>query len=152
MARTTSSLPLGGRLATPALALRSAIVGVKQIRAGESVGYGARFVAQTPARIGIVPIGYGDGIDPRLANRASVLVGDGRPAPIVGSICMDMLMIDITAVEARVGDRVMLIGEAGSAAIHVQDLAAAAGTIPYDLLCRIGARVPRRYVGEPGSC
>jgi len=94
-----------------------------------------------------VPAGYADGLDTRLANRSAVLV-KGRRAPVVGSVCMDMLMVDVTGLGVSPGDEVVIIGTQGAEAIDVRDMASAVGTIPYELLCRVGARIERVYDQE----
>ncbi|HEX7088452.1 MAG TPA: alanine racemase [Vicinamibacterales bacterium] len=133
----------------PALSLRSRLVAVKHIRAGEIVSYGARYVAERPTRIAVVPAGYADGIDTRLAGRGVALVR-GRRAPIVGSICMDMLMLDITDIEAYPGDEVVLIGRQGEERIDVREVASGIGTIPWEVLCRLGSRIERVYSNRTG--
>ena len=134
-----STLPL-----TPIMTLASRIVAVKGVRAGEGVGYGVTFTAERPTTIAIVPAGYADGLDLRLAGRGSVLIR-GRRAPIVGSVCMDMLMADVTGLEVSPGDEVVLIGPQGTDRIDVREMAAQIGTIPYEMLCRIGSRIQRLY-------
>ncbi len=128
----------------PVLSLRSRVVAVKHVRPGESVGYGARFVARAPSVVATVPAGYADGLDVRLEGRGRVLVG-GRRAPIVGAVSMDMLAIDVTGVAASPGDEVVLLGEQQGETITVNEMAEAIGTIPYELLCRLGARIERIY-------
>ena len=135
---------------SPVMTLHSRVVAVKGVRVGESVGYGARFVAGRPTTIAIVPAGYGDGLDARLAGRGSVLVA-GRRAPIVGSVCMDMITIDVTDSRAETGDEVVLLGAQGDDRIDVQEMADAIGTIPYEILCRVGTRIERVYNSEPHS-
>jgi alanine racemase len=134
-----SVLPL-----TPIMTLTSRIVAVKGVRAGEGVGYGVRFNAENATTIAIVPAGYADGLDLRLAGRGSVLIR-GRRAPIVGSVCMDMLMADVTGLEVSPGDAVVIIGSQGPDRIDVREMAAQIGTIPYEILCRIGSRIERLY-------
>ena len=139
-----STLPL-----TPAMSLVSRVVAVKGVRAGEGVGYGVRFTADGPATIAIVPAGYADGLDLRLAGRGAVLIR-GRRAPIVGSVCMDMLMADVTGLDALPGDEVVIIGSqklpnGADDRIDVREMAAAIGTIPYEILSRIGSRIERVY-------
>jgi alanine racemase len=134
-----STLPLG-----PALSLHSRIVAVKGIRPGEGVGYGLRDEADTERTIAVVPAGYADGLDLRLAGRGAMLVR-GRRAPVVGSVCMDMSMIDVTGTNVQPGDEVVIVGEQDGASIGVREIAASIGTIPYDLLCRVGARIQRLY-------
>src|SRR4051812_14326031 len=112
-----STLPL-----MPVMTLVSRIVAVKGVRPGEGVGYGVKFTADAPAKIAIVPAGYADGLDLRLAGRGAVLVR-GRRAPIVGSVCMDMLMADVTAIaDAAPGDDVVIIGAQGSDRIDVREM------------------------------
>jgi len=123
-------------------------VAVKGLRPGESVGYGGRFRADAPMTIAVVPAGYADGLDLRLAGRGRVLIR-GRRAPIVGAVSMDMITVDVTGVDAvQPGDEVVLIGRQGTEAwqqIDVREMAAAIGTIPYEIVCRIGARIERQY-------
>jgi alanine racemase len=134
-----STLPL-----RPALSLRSRIVAVKGLRPGEATGYGLRTVVEGPATLAVVPAGYADGIDLRLAGRGYMLVR-GRRAPVVGSVCMDMTTIDVTGTDVAPGDDVVIVGEQGGESIGVREIAAAIGTIPYELLCRLGSRIERVY-------
>lgn len=128
----------------PALSLHSRIVAVKGIRAGEGTGYGLRDARAEPRTLAVVPAGYADGLDLRLAGRGWMLVR-GRRAPIVGSVCMDMSTIDVTGMDVAPGDPVVIIGSQADAAIDMREMAAAIGTIPYELLCRVGSRIERRY-------
>jgi alanine racemase len=128
----------------PALSLHSRIVAVKGIRAGEASGYGLKGAFDNPARIAIVPAGYADGLDVRLADRGVMLVR-GRRARVVGSVCMDMSMIDVTGMDVAPGDEVIIIGEQDGDSIGVREIAATIGTIPYELLCRVGSRIERVY-------
>src|SRR5213078_3788452 len=129
---------------TPVMTLASRVVAVKGMRALETTGYGARFTAKRATTIAIVPAGYADGLDLRLAGRGSVLIR-GRRAPIVGSVCMDMLMADVTSLDVSPGDEVVIIGTQGADRIDVREMAAQIGTIPYEILCRIGSRIERIY-------
>ncbi len=117
---------------------------MKHIRAGEIVSYGARFVADRPTRIAVVPAGYADGLDTRLEGRGMALVR-GRRARVVGAVSMDMLMLDITDIEAYPGDEVVFLGTQGDDRIEVREMASAIGTIPWEILCRLGSRIERRY-------
>jgi alanine racemase len=128
----------------PVMSLGSRIVSVKHVRAGEGVGYGARFSPDTPRVVATVPAGYADGLDARLGGRGHILVG-GRRAPIVGAVSMDMLAVDVTGVPVEPGDPVVLLGEQGPERITATEMAAAIGTIPYEILCRIGSRIERVY-------
>ena len=128
----------------PALSLRSRIVAVKGLRPGEAAGYGLERPVEAPSTIAIVPAGYADGLDLRLAGRGCMLVR-GRRVPIVGSVCMDVTMIDVTGLDVAPGDEVLILGEQNEEAIGVRETAAAIGTIPYELLCRVGTRIEREY-------
>ena len=110
----------------------------------EIVGYGAHWTAPKAGRIAVVPAGYADGIDLRLAGRGSVLIR-GRRAPIVGSVCMDMIMVDGADIQVETGDEVVIIGAQGDERIDVREIAAAIGTNPWEILCRIGTRIERVY-------
>lgn len=129
---------------TPVMTLVSRVVAVKGMRPGEITGYGGRFTAGRPTTIAIVPAGYADGLDFRLAGRGSVLIR-GRRAPIVGSVCMDMMMADVTGMEVSPGDDVVIIGQQGEDRIDVREMAATIGTIPLEVVCRIGSRIERVY-------
>ena len=137
--------PLGATIPLrPALSLHSRIVHVKGLRPGEGTGYGLKSVVNRPSTIAVVPAGYADGLDRRLAGNGYMLVR-GRRAPIVGSVCMDMTMIDVTGTEVAPGDEVVIIGQQGNESLDVREIAASVGTIPYELLCRVGARIERVY-------
>jgi alanine racemase len=129
---------------TPVMTLGSRVVAVKGMRPGEMSGYGARFTAERPTTIAIVPAGYADGLDLRLAGRGAVLIR-GRRAPIVGSVCMDMLIADVTGMDVSPGDEVVIIGSQGGDRIDVREMAATIGSIPWEILCRIGSRIERLY-------
>jgi len=128
----------------PVMALASRVVAVKGMRPGEITGYGAHFTAERPTTMAIVPAGYADGLDLRLAGRGYVLIR-GRRAPIVGSVCMDMLMADVTGTEVSPGDEVVIIGSQDDESISVREMAAAIGTIPWEIVCRLGSRIERVY-------
>jgi alanine racemase len=128
----------------PALRLSTRIMAVRQIAPGVGVSYGGNWRAARPSVIATLPIGYADGY-PRHIHSAEVLVR-GRRAPLVGAVCMDMMMIDVTDVPgAAVGDEVTLLGRDGAQRIGVDDIAAWAGTVNYEILCGISKRVPRIY-------
>jgi alanine racemase len=128
----------------PALSLVSRIVAVKGIRAGEGAGYGLHWADDTPRTLAIVPAGYADGLDTRLANRGRVLIRGQRRA-IVGSICMDMILVDVTGIDVSPGDEVVLIGSQGDQEITAREVAATIGTIPWEVICRLGSRIERTY-------
>ncbi len=131
----------------PVMSLRSRVVAVKGVRTGEGVGYGWRFRAEQPATIAVVPAGYADGLDRRLAGQGCVLIR-GRRVPVVGSVCMDMIMADVTGLDVEPGDEVVIIGAQGDGTlqrIDVREMAAWIGTIPWEVVCRVGARIERVY-------
>ena len=128
----------------PALSLRSRIVAVKGVRKGEGAGYGWRWTTTEPRTIAIVPAGYADGLDTRFSGRGSVLVR-GRRVPIVGAVSMDMMTIDVTGLDIAPGDDVVIIGKQGEEEITAREVAATIGTIPWEILCRLGSRIQRRY-------
>jgi len=132
----------------PVMSLTSRVVAVKGIRAGESVGYGARFTPDRPTTLAVIPAGYADGLDKRLENHGCVLIR-GRRAKIVGAVSMDMLTADVTEIEdVNPGDEVVFLGAQGDNALQTLDareMAAAISSIPYEVLCRLGARVHRTY-------
>ena len=133
---------------TPVMSLTSRVVAVKGLRPGEGVGYGWKFVASEPRTIAVIPAGYADGLDARLCGRGHVLIR-GHRAPIVGAVSMDMLTADVTELaEVRPGDEVVLLGRQGEQPwqqIDAREMAAAIGTIPWEVVCRIGTRIERQY-------
>ena len=129
----------------PSVSMRARIISLRDVPAGQGVGYGARFVTPRPSRIGVINAGYADGIVRYRTNRGCVLVG-GKRVPLVGTISMDLTAIDLTDVpEAKIGDIVTIYGRDGGAAMEVSDVAAELGTVTSDLLCALGRRVPRFY-------
>ncbi|HEX3987486.1 MAG TPA: alanine racemase [Acidobacteriaceae bacterium] len=130
----------------PVLAWKTRIVSLRTIEPGTSVGYDATFTAQRISRLALLPVGYGDGLNRLLSNHGSVLVR-GQRAPIAGRISMDHTVVDVTDIPgAASGDEVVLIGEQDGNRTTADDLAAATGTIAYEVLCAISARVPRGMV------
>ena len=129
----------------PVLSLHTTIAQLRTIPRGGSVSYNGTFVATRPTRIAVLPIGYADGYSRRLSHRGSVLI-QGRRAPIVGLVCMDMIMVDVTDLApVHVGETATLIGQQGGESIWADEVATWIGTIPYEVLCGIGSRVPRLY-------
>ncbi|MGZ6069649.1 MAG: alanine racemase [Myxococcaceae bacterium] len=135
------------RVLEPVLSWKTGVVHVKSVPVGTPISYGSTWTAPRPSRIATLPVGYADGWSRLLSNRGAVLVR-GRRAPIVGRVCMDLCMVDVTDIpEAVVGDEVVLIGRQGTEVQDAHHLAALQGTIAYDVLCAIGARVPRVVTG-----
>jgi alanine racemase len=132
----------------PAMRLRTEVSHLKDVVKGSSISYARTFVAPADMRVATLPIGYADGVGRLLSNRGRVLLR-GKRIPIIGRVCMDMLMLDVSNVpEARVGDEAVLIGRQGGEEITADEFAAWQDTISYEALCRIGARVPRVYAGS----
>jgi alanine racemase len=122
----------------PAMTLASEIIAVQSLQAGDAVGYGSRFIAQQPMRIGVVACGYADGY-PRLAPNGTPVLVNGVRTGTVGRISMDMLMVDLSGIDdAKVGSPVILWG----AGLPIDDVATAAGTVGYELMCALAPRVP----------
>lgn len=135
----------------PALSLVSQVVYLKIVQAGHSVGYGATWAPSRDTRVVTVPIGYGDGFPRALSNCGEVLI-HGQRRPIVGRLCMDQFMVDLGPEgQAHIEDDVVLIGRQGDETITIEDVAARAGTIGYEILTRLNERVPREYVGASQS-
>jgi alanine racemase len=134
----------------PALELRSYVAEVKRLAPGESVGYGRRFVAAAPTWIGTVPVGYGDGVRRALTNDCDLLVG-GRRVPLVGTVSMDNLTVDLGPDPPERGAEAVLIGAQGGERVLAEEWARRLATINYEITCGISARVPREYHGgTPG--
>jgi alanine racemase len=128
----------------PALSLRSYVADVKRFAPGASAGYGQRWVATEETWVGVIPLGYGDGVRRGLANNAEVLVR-GRRHPLVGTVSMDNITVDLgPATEVEPGDEAVLIGAQGEDAIAAEEVAARLDTINYEVTCGISSRVPRR--------
>jgi alanine racemase len=109
------------------------------------LSYGGRTVTRRRSRIAVVPVGYADGYSWRLTGRAQALVR-GRRVPVAGSVTMDMTLLDVTDTGAELGEEVVMMGRQGKEEITAVELAAAAGTISWEILCHLGLRLPRRYL------
>ena len=132
----------------PVMSLTSRVVAVKGLRPGEGVGYGWRYHADSPRTVAVIPAGYADGLDTRLCGRGHVLIR-GQRVPIVGAVSMDMITVDVTDLDAvQPGDEVVILGRQGSESwqqIDAREVAAAIGTIPWEIVCRLGTRIERQY-------
>jgi len=129
----------------PLLMLTTTVAQVRALAPGDHVSYNCSYTATRPTRIAVLPIGYADGYSRSLSNRGHVMI-KGRLTRIVGRVCMDMTMVEVTEIpDIKPGDEAILIGQQGAAQISGSDLAAWQGTIPYEVLCAIGTRVPRVY-------
>lgn len=132
----------------PVMSLKTNVINIKKLKKGEYVGYGRKFVTKEDTMIATLPVGYADGYSRLLTGKAKVLV-KGQFAPVVGNICMDQCMIDVSHIEnVNVGEEVTLIGEDGGNSITAEELANLIGTISYEILCVLGKRVPRVYIKE----
>ena len=130
----------------PALAMRARVAQVRLIGAGESVSYGRAFTASSSMKIATVGVGYADGVPRQASGNGACCIAHGHMVPVIGRVCMDLLMIDVTEVDqVRTGDIVTVIGSDGGETIRCEDLAAVSGTITNDVLCRLGSRLPRIY-------
>lgn len=130
----------------PCLSLRARIISLRDVAAGQGVGYGARFVTEGPSRIAVINAGYADGIVRSRTNRGCALLR-GRRVPLVGVISMDLTALDVTSVpDAQLGDVISIYGKDKNDAIHVSDVAREIGTVTSDLLCALGRRVPKYYL------
>jgi len=130
----------------PVLSLRALIVQVRWIGAGERVSYGKIFTSGRPMKIATCSIGYADGVPRQMSGNGGMGIVRGHKVAIIGRICMDMLMVDITDVDGVcAGDIITLIGSDGDETIRCEDFAAASGTITNDILCRLGGRLPRIF-------
>ena len=130
----------------PAMTLEAMLVNVKRVPAGHGVSYGHEYVTSTETTLGLVPLGYADGVPRSAGNRGPVLAA-GHIRPIAGRVCMDQIVLDLGDDAAGVGDRVVLFGPGDRGEPTADDWAVAAGTIPYEIVSRIGPRVPREYTG-----
>jgi alanine racemase len=130
----------------PVLSLRSRVARVHDLTPGDTVSYGRTFLAETPMRAALIPLGYADGYRRSLSGRGQMLLG-GQRTPVLGRVCMDQTVIAVPAgVAVAVGDEVVAIGAQGAARISADELATLAGTIPYEIGTGISARVPRHYL------
>jgi alanine racemase len=134
----------------PALKWTAPLVGIRDVPAGTTVGYNQTFTTAAPARVGLLPVGYADGYSRLFSNRAVVMI-HGKPAPVIGRVSMDLTTIDLTQIpQAAIGDQATLLDDDPLSPASVYRLAELAGTIPYEILCKIGPRVRRLAVG-PGE-
>lgn len=130
-----------------AMGVRARITQLREVPPGVGVGYGGRFVTGRATRLALMPVGYADGLPRALSGVQDVLV-HGRRCRLVGNISMDQCVADVTGLDARVGDEVVLLGSQGDECIRVEEWADGAGTIPYEIVCGLGRRLPRVYLRE----
>jgi alanine racemase len=149
-------LPLEGKEAaeracptlTPVLSWKTRVIALKDLEVGQAIGYGGNYKTTRPTRIAIIPVGYGDGFSRHLSNKGRVILRD-QYAPIVGNVSMDLVTVDVTDIpDAAIGDEIILIGRTEHCRIDVEEHALHTQTIPYEILCGLSPRVPRKYVDE----
>lgn len=129
----------------PVLTWKTRIFSLRDMRAGQALGYGGTYVTKAPSRIAVLPVGYADGLNRGLSDGGRVIVRENY-APIVGRISMDLTLVDVTGIpDIEVGDEVVLLGTADGLTVDAREHADLAHTIPYEILCGISKRVPRRY-------
>ena len=132
----------------PALELISHVSHVKWVDAGTPVSYGGTFITQRRTRIATIPVGYGDGYPRSLSNKGYVLI-HGKKAPILGRICMDQFMVDVTEIDdVSFGTKATLIGKDGDAFLPVETLSALSGRFSYEFVCDLNKRIPREYLKD----
>lgn len=129
----------------PVMSLKTYVTFIKEIEKGDSLGYGRTYIADEKRTIATIPAGYADGYNRLLSNKGRVLV-NGKSAPIKGRICMDQCMVDITGIDAKEWDEVVLLGRQGNEEITADEIADIIGTISYEVLCMVSKRVPRVYI------
>jgi alanine racemase len=129
------------------MSLKAEISHVKELEAGRGISYGLKYVTPGTRKIATIPIGYADGFTRMLSGKAEVLV-KGKKVPVVGRICMDQCLIDVTGIDAKIGDEVVLFGSDGTNTITIDEVAAKLGTINYEITCMISKRIPREYTRD----
>ncbi len=132
---------------TPVMSIKAQLTHVKHVPAGTSISYGRTYTTDAPAEIATVPVGYADGWRRLMSSNGCVLV-HGHRAPIVGRVCMDQFMVDVTGLNAKVGDVAVLLGRQGYEVIDAEEIAARCGTISYEILSAMLPRLPRKYINE----
>jgi alanine racemase len=128
----------------PVLSLKSRVVYTKRVPKGFGISYGHTYITPAETTIAVIPIGYGDGYPRRLSNCGPVLMR-GRRFSVSGRVCMDQIMVDVGDSRVRTGDEAVLIGSQGRNRVSVEELARLCGTIPYEIVCGLGSRIPRVY-------
>lgn len=145
--RPSDEVPGGESYLRPVLSLHSHVAYLKTLHAGQSVSYGGTFTAQKDTLVATVPVGYGDGYPRSLSGGKGYVLIRGKKAPILGRVCMDQFMVDVTDIpEVRMEDEVTLIGTDGPFTITAEELGARSGRFNYELVCDLGKRVPRVFV------
>ncbi len=143
------SNPFDSTEAKPLMSVKTVLLAVRRVRKGGSVSYGRTFIARRDSLVGVLPVGYADGFGRAASNNAEVIVA-GKRVPVIGRVCMDLTMVDLTDLGEGVGvsDEVVLVGSQGNETIGVDELATRMGTIPYEVLTALGNRNRRVYIGR----
>ena len=128
----------------PALELKSHVVFVKTVPEGTGISYGSTYITDRETKVATIPVGYGDGYPRNLSNKGYVLI-NGKKCPILGRVCMDQFMVDVTGMDVKEGTVATLVGNDGDEVITVEELAELAGTFNYEFVCDLGKRIPRVY-------
>ena len=132
----------------PAMEFKSTIINVKTVKNDSPVSYGGNYIAKAGSKIATVAIGYADGYSRLLSGKAQVLI-NGKKANIIGNICMDQMMVDVTDIDdIKIGDEVILFGTDGNNTITIESVADLMNTINYEIVCTVGKRVPRVYIRD----
>ncbi len=130
----------------PALSLKAKVAHVKKVKAETSISYGRTFITSRETMVATIPVGYADGYTRLLSNKAHVIIS-GQRVPVIGRVCMDQFMVDVSAVAGvKIGDEVILIGQQGDQKVTADELAVLIGTINYEIVCMISDRIPRIYI------
>ncbi|AZV56200.1 alanine racemase [Clostridium sp. AWRP] len=130
----------------PVMTLKASVVYLKTLNEGQYVGYGRRFKTERRTVIATLPVGYADGYTRILSGKLKIII-NGKLAPVIGNICMDQCMIDVTDIEdVKIGDEVILMGSDGNVKFDAEDIAKLLGTISYEVLCMVNKRIPRVYI------
>ncbi len=133
----------------PVMSVKAELTQVKKVPAGTPISYGGKFVTERDSFIGTIPVGYADGLSRSLSGKDARVIINGVYAPIVGNICMDQCMVDVTDVpDVFAGDEVIIVGTDGENTILADELAAMSGTISYEICCGFGQRLPKMYIQE----
>jgi alanine racemase len=141
-----TSCPISVPNVEPVLSWKTRVISLREVGANQSIGYDGAYVTSAPARLAALPVGYGDGLSRQLSSRGRVIIHDTY-ARIVGNIAMDVTVIDVTPVaDVKLGDQVILLGSSDHRGVSAWEHADLENTIPYEVLCRIGRRVPREYL------
>ena len=129
----------------PALTWKTKVIKIKEVTKGASVGYGCTYKAENKMKIAVLPVGYWDGYDRHLSNKGEVII-ENKKCPVIGRVCMNLVMIDVTKVKnVKVGSVVVLLGKQGKAEITAEEIAKKIGTINYEVVTRINSVLPRKF-------